>query len=291
MKKMYFCFECKKSIPSLDQVYLVEDGQLLTYCSELCVKDFFSPMKEYFLKEHAENQQEMGLLEESNLPNTNDIDALQKILRESTKVFEMENEFGFKITSFLSEMEFSGQTVYSVLICLMYDEKPSLVLFQTYSHSKELLQKMVKGEELSEEQISDKKEQTGASDDVELDKDTLQRMEQKKSKILADLLAVRAETDVPFEKFHLYDQYLSQTLEQPDEIFQWNDNSEPIYSYIRSFNVEGTSFYYLVLCIHHFFDEDQEEEVLLPIIGFPSLDAKIYKIYSKGEQILGNLRS
>ena len=200
---MYFCFECKKSIPSLDQVYLVEDGQLLTYCSELCVKDFFSPMKEHFLKKHTKNQQDMGLLEESGLPNSNDIDALQKILRESTKVFEMENEFGFKITSFLSEMEFVGKEVHSVLICLMYDEKPSLVLFQAYSYSKELLKKMVEGEELSEQQVSDKKEHSGSSDDIELDKDTLQRMEQKKSKVLADLLAVRAETDIPLSLIHI----------------------------------------------------------------------------------------
>ena len=67
---------------------------------------------------------------------------------------------------------------------------------------------------------------------------------------MARVLETRKEADVPFEEFPLYQQYLSQTMNDPDEIYELKDSEgDQYYSYIKTFEKNGESFYYISLCI------------------------------------------
>ena len=285
--KPYFCFQCKNFISSLDQVCLVEDGHYMTFCSKDCAKSFFGPLKDYFKNENETKRRELGLLEENGLPELEDLDTFKSVLREKTRIYVLENEFGFKVTSYLSEMPYGGKTIYFLFVCLEFNDVPSLTLFQSYSFSQELLEALVCGEELcneSNQEAGGADETSASEEEVELNEENRQR----KSELFDELLLTRKDTDISLKDFDRFDKYLRPTLVNPDEVFEWKEDSKSTYSYVKGFESDGLAFRYFVLCVHDYYDEAQDEEVLLPIFGFPTSDEDVYTKFSRGEQILGN---
>ena len=90
----------------------------------------------------------------------------------------------------------------------------------------------------------------------------------------------------------MYDEYLRETLESPDEIYKSDDDGDITLTYIKSFQLDNTNFFYIVLGGEYETSEDNvDEKVMIPILGFPSVDNKLYPHYTKGKKVLNNLKN
>ena len=117
-------------------------------------------------------------------------------------------------------------------------------------------------------------------------------VENKKSLYIADMLEERSPRDIPFESFHLYDSYFEKTMCEPDEVYLNKDvEGDKVKVYIKACEREGVSFYYFVVCMEHTQNSNALKEGLIPILSFPTLDAKTYHRYRKGRQVAGGLKS
>jgi hypothetical protein len=116
-------------------------------------------------------------------------------------------------------------------------------------------------------------------------------IESKKSSFLASLLKERSIKDIPYEDFYDYDKFMVTTLEGPDEVYTEKDGEgDDLFTYIKAHEKDGISFYYFVICLS-IESSREEEDTILPILGFPSLDGKTYKNFRKGRLVSGNLKS
>ena len=53
-KNVYFCSNCRKSVPSLSNLYFIEENSHKGFCSELCIEKYYLPIVEYFEKIDAD---------------------------------------------------------------------------------------------------------------------------------------------------------------------------------------------------------------------------------------------
>ena len=117
----------------------------------------------------------------------------------------------------------------------------------------------------------------------------IQFFESKKNIFLSLLLEKRLPSDIPFENFGDYDYCLKTTMELPDEVYQEKDiENDQIYKYIKSYEKDEVSFYYIVICA---FSNVRKSPTLFPVLSFPTIDADLYNTLKSGEQISGGLKS
>lgn len=269
-----------------NQVLLVEDKQKVSFCTEDCIKAFFNPIKDQLGEREKSLRADLGLMDEPCLPFKNNPQVIKEAFQAPTRVFESVNELGIRVTSFLTESSRNQIDFSNLVSCLLYENTPSLILSHIVSASPKLIESSLIGKEGELVQAA-----TDGSEELINDPEVLETVERLKSSYLAEMLAERSEADIPFENFDLYDEYIPQTLEDPDEIYQTQDDiDDEVYTYIRSFSVDQKSFYYFVLCImagHH----DEDEEIMMPFISFPTVDGSLYDKFRKGERLHGSLKN
>ena len=99
------------------------------------------------------------------------------------------------------------------------------------------------------------------------------------------MIEKRNAADIPIEQFFNYDKYLDLTIENPDEIYELEDDEgDTIHTFIKSFKEGEVSFFYVVITLPHRIPEVKEMAVL-PILGFPSVDESLYPEYAIGKKL------
>ena len=114
-------------------------------------------------------------------------------------------------------------------------------------------------------------------------------MERKKTFLLTELLKLRDNNDISFYEFAGFESYVDPTIDEPDEVYSFVDEGgDKIRTFIKSFHSDQGAFYYFVLCLNI---KKKSEKGLVPIFSFPSRDGKIYRKFSRGSLVSGNLKS
>lgn len=321
--KLYFCTRCRKKISTLEEVLLVEGNLPRGFCSEVCIHDFFTTLVDYFEEFEADRRVELKIEDEDCLKFREDEAFFNKTIEKPTEIFLSRNEFGEEIYTFLNSMNApSGDVIYFIVVCLVYERTPSFIILNTCTTSDVLLKDFQIGERVSNLDYYTKGEvslnpgltgDSGASNkgkdsqsiedeyegdldekkltEISLDTQLQEELELKKSSYLAKLMGDMGESDIGIENFPMYERFVEPTLMEADEIYEREDDEgDVIITYIKSFAENNSSFFYLVLCLKkpH---EKNGEELILPIISFPSVDAQLYKKYKEGEQISGIIKN
>jgi hypothetical protein len=280
---LYYCNNCKKIFHSLKDLYFIEDGSPRGFCSESCIETFFDHLVKHFENIDQQLRLKLNCVEESCLDIVGEPRYMEGLIEEPDEVWVRENDLKEEIFCYIKKFnDFGGDEFYMVLTCLVFDRKPSFIISATATQNIELVNSF----KLGEQQDLDAPDKAS---NLSIDDETLESIEGKKSRYLASMLQDRNESDIPFEDFMSYDEFLYKTLEKPDEVYcQTDDEGDTIYTYIRVHEREGTSFYYIVLCISIENDWKQKKENLLPILTFPSKDPKLYNTFKKGSLITGS---
>ena len=287
-KEIYYCKSCKKVSDSLDSLLFVEEGSPVSFCSEDCIEQFYSPLVDFFNKEMTKTRSDMGLLDEPALDYLESPSLVQKHMKRPDEIYRFENQLKEEFYALVSKFENEGDKFEFISLCFIFNKAPSFIFAITSTSDSAFAALFKRGEKI--DSISDFYESQIATE-LQIDEEVMKNVEFKKNSFLAEHLELRKDFDIPFEKFELYIDYFEKTLETPDELYLGEDEEgDEQYIYIKAFEKDGTSFFYLVVCRHEL-SEDGEHNIVMPIMSFPTIDGDLCEHYRKGKQVSGNLKN
>lgn len=293
----YHCTECKKILEDLEELLFIEENSNKGFCSEVCIEKYHMPLIQHIEKIEKKVRKKVGLPEEPCLVYVGKQSYMESVLTQPQQIWQSTNELGEELYSFVGEFKEPAthfqNTFYLIILCTVYNRRPSFIFTATATKDKTILKEFQRGvmlpdpkQFLSEAKIEEEKPI------VDIEPEALEFLEMKKSQILAVHLEERSPADIPFEKFLLYDDYFELTLNNPDEIFQYiDDEGDQIYTYIKAHDQKGVSFYYFILLLKIDKRWSPDKDTLLPIISFPSVDGELYNTHRRGSQVTGTLKN
>lgn len=295
-KKSYFCTSCRKKVDKVQQLLFVEESKR-GFCSEDCIVDFFTPYMESFDRQELEFRHILGLpSSEVGAEIFQNRELFDQVLYEAEEVWYEKNEINEEFYTHILRTGQNNKQFY-IIICSYFEGEPSFVFFKTVTSNTKLVDMYRQNRRLDEkvnldstvEDISSDEEQN--LDEINLPAELVEDLELKKSECLAQLLERRVDTDIAIDDYPKYDQFLSLTLEDADEEYTSSDESgDTVITFIKSFHMNGKSFFYIATCISLEL-QNVSETVMIPILSFPSVDNNLYKYYAVGEKKNSKLKN
>jgi len=241
-------------------------------------------MVRLFEKIEEELRIKYNLVEEESLKYLEFPSYLEQLLKRPDETWLMENnlqeKYYFIISSFKDK---NGKDFFLASICLFFENRPSFLFLVTASNSEKLISEFRVGVRVNENMPMITPPKVSKDSEMQI------LVERKKSFLLAELLKLRANEDISFYEFSEFESYIDPTINGPDEVYSFIDEGgDKIRTYIKSFHSDQGAFYYFVLCLK---SNRKSEKGLIPIFSFPSRDGKIYRKFSRGALVSGNLKS
>ncbi len=290
MSGIYYCYQCKLITNSIDDLLFVEEKSKKSFCCEKCIQDFYQHLIGHFENLEFIKRKELNLENENLDDNLDNPELVEEFFKNPDQSLKYTNEIGEEITTIIKKIDSNNETINMLVNCFTYSGEISLILHSLCTKSNELISLFsFQSKKFNENEAGHFPEEN--LNEVEVDQKMIDEIELKKSTYLAELMEERKETDIPIESFHLYENFFSPTLYEPDEIYSYIDQSgDEILSYIRAHEQEGKSFYYLILCLKGD-EKNKVEQLIYPIVSFPTVDGKLAHNYRKGEMISGSLKN
>lgn len=282
---IYFCSECRKIVKSLNELLFISEHSQLGFCSENCIEDFYLPIIKHYERTEHSLRKKHNVADEYIQPAIRVEDIIDDVLAFPDEIFSLSNELGDSYFHFIKFFS----TYYAIVIASLHENKASFVFLSTLTNSKEFLNEFRHGEKI----VLEKKR----NEDEDEDMIFIQYLEGKKSKILADVISNKSDTDISFEDYPEYEFCFQETLDQPDEIFEKKDNEgDLLFTYIRSFSKKDLpheAFFYIVLCLRRDDKKEKSENDVnvYPILAFPTFDIKLCQEYRVGARLTGPLKN
>jgi hypothetical protein len=274
-EKKYFCTNCRQQVAALNELYFIEEDSQRGFCGEMCIEKYYLPVVEQLEKIDSQLKTLDNLHSGDFDHLNNDNEIVERVFSEPDEVYFQKNEVGETIYFFHKKFP-EGHT--GISICHMYNQEPSFIYLCSVTDSASVIEYYKAG---------DKAKINKNPPVPELKKEEAEYIEQKKSLYLAAILENRADKDISFEDFPFYQNYLPKTMNDPDEIYELMDSEgDKFYSYIKTFEKNGESFYYITLCIKGPFNQKESNEVY-PVIAVPSTCANFYKSF-KSESVISS---
>ena len=278
-EKKYFCTNCREEVRAINELYFIEEGSQRGFCGELCIEKYYLRLVDNLEANDArlKNEDEHHSGDFDYLQNNNEV--VERIFSEPDEVYYLRNEVGETLYFFHKKFP---EGYMGISICHMYNQEPSFIYMCSVTDSESIANYYKTGDKA---QI---KKTSGLPD---LSREEIDFIEQKKSLFLASVLESRSEMDIPFEDFPFYQAYLPKTMNDPDEIYELVDNEgDKFYSYIKTFEKKGNSFYFISLCIKGFGNNADSNEVY-PVVAIPTNSVEFYKIFKSDSVISRSIKN
>lgn len=284
----------------MESMLFVEEGTPRGFCNEGCIEKYYAPLVEHYQKIENDLRKHLGIEHEECLKLIHSSDHINSCMNHPHEIWRKENELKEEIYSFIYFLGDKNNSAMAIL-CTVFDFRPSFVFLLSVSSNLSFLKEFQIGEKISDPLLflSNNKNKTEQGNDKGLSdqnkKEILSTLDYIRSSLLADLIALHSKADIPIENYIYYDDYLEETMIDPDEVYSFNGpNKEDLIIHLKAYQRDNISFYYFVICFNANFlqnNEGKEEQQVIPLLAFPSLDGEIYKHYRQGKQILGSLKN
>ncbi len=140
--KIYYCNHCKNFLGELEELLFVEEGTSKGFCSEDCIEKFYQHLVDHFENLDKEYRKELGLSEESCLKFVGKPKLMEMVLSSPNEIWHTSNEIQEEYFSFIRKVTQKGEDpFYLIIICLIYDNKPSFILSATATRDNALIDK------------------------------------------------------------------------------------------------------------------------------------------------------
>jgi hypothetical protein len=280
---LYFCCECKKVIPNLNDMLFVESHSSKGFCSEACIEDFYRPIMFHFEKIAKASRVYLGIEYENITSTLDDKQLVEDILANPSEIWKTPNELNENIFTYVKR--YSDHS--AALIGIFYNDDASFILLLEKTRSDKFLNELRGSQQVNAEVRS-----TREAEFSEEDFNFMQLLEAKKSKLLADLLIKRKDDDIAFEDFSKFENFFEITLQEPDEVFENKDNEGDIFfNYIKNFNEGNRTFFYIISCLKRADSETSTEINVFPVLAFPTNDLSLFSEFRVGTRISGQLKN
>lgn len=298
-KALYYCHECKNILPGYDSLLFVDEHERNGFCSEDCIEDFHQPIVKYF-EENFNYLRKQHNVPEENISVKLDQKLVDAVLISPDEIYKFSNELGESFYHFIK----LHNNVYIIIIASLYKGEPAFIFGATTTKAATLVNEFRQGELLPLSDWLGRKNSKNTQTKEKLENDVdevseedmafMQLLENKKSKILANLLIKRQDSDIGFESFSDYDSCFQETLDHPDEVFEHKDNEGDIFfNYIKNYNLgkrKEDNFFYVVSCLKRK-GLSAEDTIIYPVLGMPTNDMAMVQEFCIGKQISGPLKN
>lgn len=290
-KEVYICCQCKKQVPLAEDLLFVEEFSYRGFCRESCIITFFEPYMQAFVLNEESVRKEIKCFEDFQFSEANYQDT---VIENPDEIWKEINGLGETYYTHILNTSFEGEEYSIIYICFHYEGQASFILHRVVTQNETLLNYYRSGDRVDKGKSVNSLESENLEEvesNVEIPSEILEEIELKKSQYLADLLDKRKDSDIAYEDFLKYESYLSLTLDDPDDVFQHeNDSGDNILTYVKSFQYNGKSFFYMIICWS--FDLDKvADNVLVPVLAFPSLDNDLYNEFAVGDKLDEKLKN
>ncbi|MGE4233125.1 MAG: PBECR2 nuclease fold domain-containing protein [Bacteriovoracia bacterium] len=270
MKELRFseyCANCRKRLEGLNQIFFVEKEIGRCFCSHECIQDYFQPTIQAMEEEHNKLLSRHDFTQEQRRSLAH---HQPLTLAEPDEIWISSTENGEKYFTYISQFETqNGQKFHYIVVSLAIDNIPSFVFISFPTKDEELLTHYRKGTE-----ISKTAQNALTADDFE--------------KLHNDL---RQPEDIPYEAFDRFAPYLDPSLDEPDEIWSFNDQKNKwvvfmarhVVRVIRESNDVEMQDFMMILITR--FNKGQIEIVF----AFPTIDPGLVQYFRKGTNSLNKL--
>lgn len=297
----YFCTTCSEKVAQIDQAFVLDEKSSKYFCSEECIVAFHRPYIEFFQnqEEHWRTQfkceNEKILLSQKEQQHWIDIN-----LKQPDEVWLLEDAVGSEYFCLIKRCGVSLDSAYLVVICHLFNLKPSFVFHHVFTRNLKFLEKFRWGKSYDKGDLSKKKlaAHEDTSEDVVLSKDLMQEIELLRSQLLSELILLRTDSDIPLEGFSAYEKYLEKTIDKPDETFEYKTkDGHMLLVNISDQQEKSKTIYYFVVSMKltpdvmskhaHLVNTNGavERPMIIPVLAFPSIDSHIYQFYKRGHCI------
>lgn len=103
----------------------------------------------------------------------------------------------------------------------------------------------------------------------------------KKSEYLSTLIGNMENGDFGFEEYHLFDNRIPDTVEEPDRSYEETMDGYLVETYVRTYS-DSKMYHHIVIGTHHV-DTKNELEAFLPILSFVTRSEKIVGLFAVGK--------
>ncbi len=118
-------------------------------------------------------------------------------------------------------------------------------------------------------------------DDFYIPEDVAEWIGLKKSEYLSRLIQQQKSGDLGFEVFHLYDQFISGTIEVPDKTLEETIEGKLVRTYQRTYE-EKNGFHQVVIGVV-LNDKESGAEIFVPILTFVTVNPELVQEFSTGQ--------
>lgn len=300
---IYYCSECKRVVKSLEDLLFIEEHSHKGFCTESCIEDFYLPLIRYF--EVLENKLRLKHNVSNEFLGTAVSDScFEDIISKPDEVYKKSNELHESFFSFIKN--YGVKSI--VVVASVYNFEPSFIFLTLQTSSTQLINEFRYGEnvtlwflqsselvkETANGEVMDQGEEM-QPDDTDADADLLfmQHLESKKSKVLAEILMKRKDNDISFEDYTDYDFCFQETLDLPDEVFEYKDNEgDTLFFYLKSFTSGlnlSNSYTYIIIAIKQ--KDDHDKVNVYPVLVVPTSDMELCQEFRKGARLTGALKN
>ncbi len=307
------CRSCGKDLRGSERALFVEEDVGRVFCSETCISAHFTPEIERLEKDYLRRVSSSDLTAEEREKYAH----LRWItLQEADEVWREKTLTGDHRYTLISEYSPGTEKIWSICICLFLRDEPSFLYLAFPTRSTALMNAYRKGERVRwEKPESSKAAKRGAAkksakqqesapvgpeEDFERtdrlgepwtdDETFLAQMNQDRSQ--------RSDDDIQPEEFSLYEGFVDETLENPDEVWVLETLAEGeaanaeaanaevgpprVFHFIKQFEKENPPIWYVIVAR----DTDEEEQIEI-LDAFPTRDPEVIERYRRGEQQVG----
>lgn len=277
-RPLYYCSECKTVVPELDQLLFIEAETSKGFCSERCIEDFYNPLITHFENLEKKIREELSIGHEVIRSSMDDKALIEAVISSPGEVWQNKNELNESLFTYIRHFgDYSA-----VVIATIYNEEASFVFFRTLTRSKKFLEQFRSPEKENKQTPVSDPERSFSEEDMMF----MQELENKKSRLLAELLIKRTDNDIPFEQFTDYEDCFQDCLETPDEVFESKDKEgDTFFVYIKSFLRNGFNFFYIISCLKRKDTETPEDVHVFPVLAFPTMDVELVRDFRNGTKI------
>lgn len=265
-----FCQSCRKPLGADEKIVYVEEATSRFFCSEKCIRHYYDPMSEYY------RLQMLGIRDPHDIPEPdfNEYESYAPLCLSNPDEAWVENtENGETVTYFLSNYTNEGGKFTYIVMCFCLEMEPTYILLSFPTRDKKLVEEFRRGEKMELEENDEAPAEPEVSSVLNDD-----FMAKQGNAIEEEMLRYRNSQDIPKKEFEDYVHHLDQTIENPDEVWELQDDGgNTLLTLIAQLE---ENLHYVVICTYDQKMENQESWRV--IYHFPTNDQSLVQRYRRG---------
>lgn len=266
-----FCQNCRTALGADEKVVYVEENSNRFFCSEKCIRAYYDPLADFYKK------QMLGIRDPHDIAE-GDFDEYESYaplcLANPDEIWAEETENGESVTYFLANFTNEGGKFTYVVMCFCLELEPTYIILSFPTRDKRLVEEFRRGQQV--EIAKEGEEPTEPDVSSALNDDFLARQGQA---IEEDMLRHRRANDIPKSEFDDYAHLLDQTIENPDEVWELQDEGDN--TLLTLLHSQDENLHYVVICNCERSAEGHENWRV--IYSFPTNDAALVQHYRRGQ--------